>query len=260
LKPAESSGQPNKVEPTEENPKTEESITLSPKVSALARKEQQQRQREAALREREKALEAKLADAEKFAQLKSKLAAKDYTAVDELGLNYEEFVKHELGKQPVSPEEERVRKVEQELAAFKKAQEEKVIQEYQANQVLWKNEITKVVKDNDEFSTIRELEAEDLVLQHVNESFDEDGVELTVEQAAKEIEEALIERAKKFANLSKFKKSEEPKVLGAPKIKTITQSMTTLPPKNTSKPFHLMSESEQIAEAYRRVQMQKQQR
>ena len=42
-----------------ESPKAEESVTLSPKVSALARKEQAQRQREQQLLRRERELEAK---------------------------------------------------------------------------------------------------------------------------------------------------------------------------------------------------------
>jgi hypothetical protein len=101
-----------------------------------------------------------------------------------------------------------------------------------------------------------------MVLQHVNDSFDEDDVELTVEQAAKEIEAEAVKRAEKFASVSKIKQrfSEPPKVLGAPKTapKTITQSMTLSSEKAASKPFHLMSESEQIAEAIRRVQAAKQ--
>lgn len=242
----------------------EETVTLSPKVSALARKEQQQRQREATLKAREEQLAVKIADAEKYAQLKAKIASKDYSAADELGLDYNEFLRHELDKQPVSKEEERVRRLEEELASFKKSQNEKVEEEYKTNQSLWKNEITKLVNDNEDFSTIKELGAIDLVLQHVNESFEEDGIELTAEQAAKEIEEALIARAEKFASLSKIKNktAPEPKVLGAPKsaTKTITNNMTTLPPKNTSKPFHMLSEAEQIAEAFRRVQAQRTQR
>ncbi len=243
----------------------EESVTLSPKVSALARKEQAQRLKEKALLQREKDLADKLAKAEKFEELTKKLANKDYSAADELGLQYEEYVKHELNKEATkNPEEERVRQLEERLEALQKAQEEKEVKEYQANQALWKQEIVKVAKENDDFSTVRELGAEDIVLQHINDSFEEDNVELTVEQALKDIEEALVARAEKFASVTKVKnKLSENKVLGAPKskISTITQNMTTTPKTaSTSKPFHLMSESEQIQEAIRRVQAAKLQR
>lgn len=243
----------------------QESVTLSPKVSALARKEQAQRAREREIANKERTFAEKMADADKYRALTEKLKNKDYSAVDELGLNYEEIVKHELNKEAAkNPEQERVRQLEEKLSAIEKAQEENVVKEYQANQALWKQEIVKTIKENDDFSTVRDLGAEDIVLQHINDSFEEDGIELTVEQAAKEIEDALLEKAEKYASVSKIKnKVPEARVLGAPKTKvsTITQNMTTTPKTAvTSKPFHLMSESEQIAEAIRRVQAAKLQR
>lgn len=245
----------------QEAPTPEESVTLSPQISALARKEQAQRKREQALVQREKSLEAKLADAEKYAQLKSKLAAKDYSAADELGMTYEEYTQYLIDKQATSdPAELRYRKMEEELSSVKKNQEEQVIKEYQANQSLWKEEISKLVDGNEEFSTIKDLEAKDLVLRHINDSFDEDGIELTAEQAAKEIEAELVKRAEKFASVTKIKnRIQEAKVLGPPKSssKTLTQNMTVTSQKPSTKPFHLMSESEQLAEAIRRVNASK---
>jgi YesN/AraC family two-component response regulator len=241
----------------------EESVQLSPKISALARKEQAQRKREQALAQREKALADKLADAEKYAQLKSRMSSKDFSAAEELGLTNEEYVQYQLDRQAsLDPTEQRIRQAEEKLTQFEKAQEERTVKEYQQNQELWKQEISKVVSENPEFSTIKELGLEAMVLQHVNDSFDEDGIELTAEQAAKEIEEEAVRRAEKFASVSKIKQkfSEPPKVLGAPKTspKTITQGMTVTSQKQSAKPFHLLSESEQIAEAIRRVQAIKQ--
>lgn len=242
-----------------------EEVALSPKISAIARKEQAQRAKEKALNEKERTFSEKMADAEKYQQLKAKIAAKDYSAAEELGLTYEEYLKHEVNKEASKdPEKERVKQLEEKLSALEKAREEDTVKEYQANQALWKQEIVKVVKENDEFSSIRELEAEDIVLKHINDSFEEDDVELTVEQAAKEIEDALLARAEKFSSISKIKnKAPEGKVLGPPKTspKTITQNMTTTPKTaSMSKPFHLLSESEQIEEAIRRVQAAKLQR
>jgi len=243
---------------------TEESVTLSPKVSAIARKEQAQRAREKEFADKERTFAEKMADAEKYRVLTEKLKNKDYSAVDELGLQYEEIVKHELNKEASKdPAQDRVRKVEEELAALKKQREEDEVNTYKANQALWKQEIVKVVAENDDFSTIRDLGQEDAVLQHINDSFEEDNTELTVEQAAKEIEEVLFARAEKFASVTKLKnKVPEGRALGPPKtaVKTITQNMTTTPKSVQSKPFHLMSESEQIAEAIRRVQAAKLQR
>lgn len=241
-----------------------ESITLSPKVSAIARKEQAIRAREKALIQKEKEQAEKLAKADKYEQLKTKIANKDYSALDEEGVAYEEYVKHELNKEASKdPAAERVRQLEEKLSAVQKAQEEAVVKEYQANQALWKNEIVRVVSENPEFATIKKAGKEDLVLQHINDSFEEDDVELSVEEAAKDIEEALKGKAKEWAALLETdEKVPEAKVLGAPKTKinTITQNMTTTSMKPVAKPFHLMSESEQIQEAIRRVQAAKLQR
>ena len=249
--------------PGAESPGTEESVTLSPKISAIARKEQAQLRREREFAAKEKALEAKLADAEKYAQLKSKLANKDYSAADELGMTYDEYTQYLLNKKDPDPSEEKFRTIEEKLSAFEKAQEEKEVNEYKQNQLLWKQEISKLVGDSEEFSTIKELGMEEAVLRHVNDSFEEDGVELTAEQAAKDIETELVKRAEKFASVTKIRqKFEAPQKLGPPKSspKTITQNMTVTSKTPSSKPFHLMSESEQIAEAYRRVQAAKQTR
>lgn len=238
----------------------EESVTLSPKLSALARREQAHRQREQALKQKEQALAEKLAKADRFEALQSKIAAKDYSAAEELGLKYDEYTEHLVQKQAKEdPAAERVHRVEQQLEAMKKAEEERVIKDYQANQALWKAEVSRVVASSEDYSTIKELSAEDIVLAHINDSFEEDGVELTAEQAAKEIEAALVERAEKLASISKLKnRAEAPRKLGAPK--TITQNMTVSSEKPVRKPFHLMSDSEQIAEAIRRVNEAKQQR
>jgi hypothetical protein len=250
--------QENTTETVAEPPVQEESVRLSPRLTALARKEQVQRRREQALVQRERALEARLADAEKYSQLKGKIAAKDYSAADELGLTYEEYTQYLLKKQnDTNPEEQRYRQVEEKLSILQKAQEEQTVKDYQQNQALWKAEIAKVVSENPLFSTIKELGAEGAVLQHVNDSFDEDGVELSVEEAAQQIEDELFKRAEKFSTVSKLKaKGEAPKALGAPKTSTntITQNMTVTSKAPSRKPMHLLSESEQWAEATRRVQ------
>ncbi len=254
---------------TKEEPKVPadpgESVTLSPRISAIARKEQAARQREQALVQREKDLAERLAKADKFDSIQKRIEAKDYSAAEELGMTYEQYSDYLLSKKAPDPQEERYKKVETELDALKRKQAELELKEYNFNQNLWKQEISKVVSAGEDFSTIKELGAEDVVLQHINDSFEEDGVELTVEQAAKDIEEALVARAEKFASVSKIKtrlgQPAEARTLGAPRTsspKTITQNLTVSSEQTKpSKPFHLMSESEQIAEAIRRVNMAK---
>jgi len=241
---------------------TEETVTLSPKISALARKEQAQRQRELALKRREQELEEKLAKAERFDKIQAKIKAGDYSAADELEMDYEKLTNHEIEKRSAKdPQEEKYRTLDEKLAQVAKKQEELEVREYQANQTLWKQEISSFVKANEEeFSSIlhQGKEAEEAVLRLINDSFEEDGIEYTVEEAAKLVEQAIVERGERFYSLPKLQKKFGEK-LGPPKTspKTLTQTMTVTSEKQSKKPFHLMSESEQLQEAIRRVNEEK---
>lgn len=241
----------------ESPPPAEESVRLSSRISALAREKQ-------ALRLQRKQMESQIADAQKFNQIKEKLKNKDYSAAEELGMTYEEYTQHLLNKQASEdPEVQKRMALEEKLLKLEKAQEEQTLREYQNNQNLWKKEIARVVTESELYPTVKELSMEEAVLRHINDSFDEDGIELSAEDAAKEIEEELVKRVDKYSNLSVVKKKyEESRSLGPPKSgpKTITQQMTVTSQKPVNKPFHLMSESEQIAEAIRRVQAEKLQR
>ena len=266
VKPAEKPAETPANAPIPDVPR-EESITLSKGASAILRKEQAVRAQQKALAEKERTFAEKMADAEKYHKLKQKLEAKDYSAIDELGVPYEEIVKHEINKEAAKdPAQERVKRLEEEMAALKKGQEEQTVKDYEANQALWKKEISRVTAESSDFPLVKKkgADAEAAILQHINDSFEEDETELTVEQAAKDIEEALSSKAKEWASLleSDENKVPEAKVLGAPKTKvsTITQNMTVTSKEVKPKPFHLMSESEQIQEAIRRVQAAKQQR
>lgn len=249
-----------KQETINESP-PEESVKLSSKISALARREQIVRQKELQLKRAQQENSGKLQDADKFAQIREKLKNKDYSAAEELGMTYDEYTQHLLNKQASEdPQEMRHRELQEKLERLEKAQEEQTVREYEANQKLWVADIARVVSESQDFPTIKELGAEEAVLKHINDSFNEDGVELTTEEACKEIEELLVQRVEKYSNLSVIKKKyEDSRSLGPPKTgpKTITQQMTVTSQKPVVKPFHLMSESEQLAEAIRRVQAEK---
>jgi len=260
VKPKEEVAQAVTSEETAAAP-VETEVALSPKISAFARKEQAQRQREFALKKREKEFADKLSKAEKYDQLKEKLAKGDFSAVETEGLEYDKYAEFKVKElEAKDPREERLIKHEQELAELKKQLEEKEVKEYQLNQQLWKNEISKTIGESEEFRALKKDPGMvDLVLQHINDSFEEDNVELSAEQAAREIQLALRERAKKLAPYLEDEEVPKQKSLGAPKSspKTITQNMTVTPKTLQSKPFHLMSESEQLAHAIRKVQEDK---
>ncbi len=264
-KPTEIAGQPitNNSPAAESAPVPEESVRLSAQVSAIARKEQAFRQREQALKEREKAIEARLLDADKFGKLKEKISAKDFSEAEALGLSYEDYTKYVLEKQEgEDPKEARIRALEERLAAKEKDEETSAANQYEETIGEYKKEIAKLVSLDPEFSSIKELKREDAVLQLILDAFEADGEELTVNEAARQIEDYLVDYGKKFTSLPKFKTTNEEakpqeveqRMLPRPMVgRTLTNDMTVNSEKRPLKSLQHLSESERYAEARRRV-------
>lgn len=245
--------------PAAESAPPEESVRLSAQVSAIARKEQAYRQRELALKEREKAIEARLSEAEKYDQLKAKMSAKDFSEAESLGLNYEEYTKYVLDKQGgEDPQIAELKALRAKIEALEKGTEESAANQYEETVAEYKKEIARAVSQNPEFSTIKGIEGgQQAVLQLIVDSFEEDGTELSVAEAAQLVEEQLVEKGKRYTSLPKFQTTPEvepERVLPRPMVgKTLTNEMTTSSEKRPYKSLQHLSEPERYAEARRRV-------
>lgn len=245
--------------PAAESAQPVESVRLSAQVTAIARKEQAYRQRELALKEREKSVESRLAEAEKYTQLKDKFSAKDFSEAEALGLSYEEYTKYVLEKQNgEDPQQARINALEAKLESVEKGLEESSANQYEETVSEYRKEISKLVSENPEFSSVKELKREDAVLQLILDAFEADGEELTVNEAAKQIEDYLVDYGKKFTALPKFKTLQEvvpeQRQLPRPMVgQTLTNDMTVSSEKRPLKSLQHLSESERYAEARRRV-------
>lgn len=240
---------------------TEESVRLSPAASALARKEQQFRQREQAFKQREQEFAAWKEKAEKYDQLTSKMSAKDYSEAEKLGLSYDEYTKYKLaqanGEDPVA----------QELAALKakideltKGQEESANRDFEDSKSFTQKEIAAAVSNNPEFSSIKHFgeKGHQAVLQLMLDSLEEDGIEMTVEQACKDIEAEIVAQGKEYSALPKLKPAPVAQETELPQPKPSASTLTNnmLPPSGDQGPkksLQHLSESERYAEARRRV-------
>lgn len=232
-----------------------ESVKLSPQLSALARKEQAYRQREQALKARERELEAKLADADQYSQLKTKFSSKDYSEAEKLGLNYEEYTKYLLDKQSgEDPQTQAFKALEAEVQALKKGKEESAAQEYEETVAEYKKEINQLIATTSEFPRTKKLGRQDAVLQLILDSWEQDGTELTIAEASKDVEAYLSALAKDLTLESPV--VEEPRRLPPPRpgTKTLNQNMAAVgTDAKPLKPLQYLSEAERYAEARRRV-------
>lgn len=222
--PAAAEGQTNTTEP----PKAVTQEVPSPQLAQLARKEKallaQQREikvQQAALLAREEAIKASQAptiDQSKYISIED-LTKNPWDLLAKHGVSYDQLTQQALN-QP-SPEQRALNQTIDELKSeikslkdgqdtVKKTYEEGQKQAYTqaVNQI--RNEAKQLVANNPNFEAIAHKNAVNDVVQLIERTFHEDGVLMTVEEAANEIENHLIEEAISLTKLNKIQQRLKP--------------------------------------------------
>lgn len=250
---------PNINDSAEEQPASGASLPLSPQATALARREQKARQFEQSLKAKELALETERQEIADLKAIKAQLAVGDYSGIEK-HVDYEKFAQHKIGKDPRAEE---LDKVNARVAAMEDAQKKDIDQRYEMA-INQRKVAVKALVAGDAFPAIKEMKADDAVVQHILDTWENDNVDLSPEEAAKEVEAVLLERANKWAALVKPKETEtvaDKKELPPLKTTTLSNNMgSTGEVKLPTKPLHLMTEQERYQEAYRRSQEKLRQR
>jgi len=237
-------------EPAAEVPaKVEEPI--SSQYAVLARKEKALRQRDAQLRQREAAIRASEAaskapatpsfDASKYVS-KEDLLKDPFGVLGTTGLSYEQLTERLLNAP--SPEQQKqqeyTRKLEARLAALeeeqgnsKKTFEQREQESRKQAVTQIRNEVKKLVIADPTFETIKETNSYNDVVELIEQTFDKDGILLTVEEAAQQVEDYLMEEAMKLAKIKKIQQRLAPPAAAASKpapqqqLKTLTNSVSS---------------------------------
>lgn len=230
LQPSETKGQ---IDSTEGNPSEVKADTktseepLSAHYAILARKEKAIRQRDQQLKAREAAIKAqedaaKLTpptpsfDQSKFVD-KERLTQDPFAVLSELGLSYDQLT--ELAMNAPKPEQlavlNEMKALKAEIAAMKgetKKSFEQQAQE-QRNQAITqiRNEVKHLITNDVQFETIKATDSIDDVVSLIEKVYDKDGILLSVEEAAQQVEDYLIDEAIKIAKLSKIQQRLQPK-------------------------------------------------
>lgn len=246
--PVEPVSQPDTSIAPVEAPK-EAADQISPKFAALARKEKALRSQYQAIKAKEEALKAKELEYQSKYIQKDKLTQDPMAALQELGITYDQLTNLVLN-QP-KPEELAFQRLQKEIDSVKESQTQtqKNYQEQQTkayeqavNQI--RNE-TKVLVDSDQaFETIKETGNVEAVVELIRSTFEDSGTLLTVEEAAKEVEDYLTDEYSKLASLKKVQERLKPKLeqvleekqkqsQPSNQLKTLTSSVTG----NSSKPM-----------------------
>jgi len=247
--------EPSGQTPTVEAPSDKASVSekgteepLSPQYAVLARKEkalrakaQAQEQafkaKEEALVAREEALKAKEAEYQSNYISKDKLKTDAWSVLNELGYSYEQLTQEALNQSQESPAQraaiQRLEAKIQQLEAENKksqttAQEQQTKAYKQAVEQIRRDTTALVESDPTTYEAIHKSGSIDEVVALIEQTFKEDGVLMTVEEAAQEIENYLVEESLKYAQFEKVKKRLQPATPPAAEQKAeTTQSQPT---------------------------------
>lgn len=230
-----------------EEPLSTQFAILARKEKALRAKAQEFRTQQDSFKAQQAAFEAEKGQLQSRSEesFKQRLAKDPIGALAEVGLSPEEVANLMLNPSKVDPGVQRVmERMEAEIKALKDAQEnsKKASADQQSNAYKQavsqiRLEAKKLVSADDSFETVRETGSVDDVVDLIERTFKEDGVLLDVEEAARQVEEYLIEEAMKIAKIKKIQQrlspasKTDPKAPGAApqqqQMKTLTNNIST---------------------------------
>lgn len=182
---------------------------LAPKFAALARREKALRAERLAI-ERDRAQWKADQEAQKTSFIpKARFKEDTWGALEEAGLTYEQLT--DLALSNPNSSDPMIREMQRQIKAVKDAQEKTTsqladsqkAQDEQARKLI-RNEVKLLVDANEDFETIRAMDAHDSVVELIEAVLEDQGTLMDVSDAAKEIEDYLFEeQAMKIAKLKK---------------------------------------------------------
>lgn len=222
--------------------KTKEEAPLSSQYAILARKEKALRTNFQSFKAEQEAFKAEKAafEAQKTSQpqgdnYKERLQQDPMGVLGELGFTPEQLANMILNPTKVDPYvQSEMNKLKEELKALKGEQEKtnknnesQQTQQYQQAVAQIRLEAKNLVSQDPAYETIKETNSVNDVVELIEETFKSDGVLLTVEEAAQEVENYLIEEAMKIAKIKKIQQRLQP-APKQPELKQGQQPMKTL--------------------------------
>lgn len=233
--------EPNIQEPkAEDTPLSRQFAQLARQERALRQKQQQQdlaiKAREQALADREAALIAKDQEYKSGYMPKESLKNNPLQALLDAGVTYDDLTQQILNNSnPIDPRvQTTISKLEAKIQQLETAAEETKTtyksaqeQQYEAAVKQIRTDAQNLVKNDPNYETIRETNSVKDVVDLIVRTYNEDGVLMTVEEAADAVEEHIIEEAVKLSRLGKVTKklqSVAPKASPTPQQTAVPQS------------------------------------
>lgn len=180
------------------------------KLAQLAKREKQMTSRIMELKAKEDEIKKLEADYAKNYIPRSRLAEDPISVLQEMNLDYNKL-SEQFSKQPnaLDPQflqmQQRIKELEEAQNQTKNEFKENQSQQYKQAINQLKNEVTSLVETDESFETIKETNHQDAVVELIAQTFQSTGKLLTVKDAAREVEDYLLDEALKMMNLKKIK-------------------------------------------------------
>ncbi len=197
-----------------EAPKEDQRAQL---LAQMAKKEKALRDAQRALSAEKEQLQARIQESEKSwkEQLRAQLLQDAHGTLQNLGIGYDQITQSILNAG--NPEDLKFQALQREIQNLKLSQEQaaenaKKASQEQEQQIMkqMRTEVGLLVDGNEEFETIKAMEAEDSVVELIKQTFDQDGVLMNVSDAAKEVEKYLFEKLTAWTQLKKLQAKSQP--------------------------------------------------
>lgn len=195
------------------------------RFAQLARKEKALRIQARQMQEQKKAFEEQQAKIQPQQDWKPRLKTDLIGMLAEAGLTHEEAANALLNSRP---EDVQLRSLKAEIQALKDAQT-KTVSDVEASQKKaydqavkqLTREVTLLVDGNDAYETIKATKSQEAVVSLIEQTYKDDGILLSAEEASQQVEEYLLEEAVNLSKLKKVQKVLSPPVEEAPAQKTV---------------------------------------
>lgn len=183
---------------------------LDPQYAVLARQTAALRKAQQELKRQQEAWKAREAEYVPKSLFKEDVGK----ALAEAGISYDQLVESQLAD-PKSPEQQKIAALEERLAKFEASSQEQANTAYQQALKQIERDTDLLVSSDPAYETIKATGSNKEVVNLIEAVFKAEGHVLTVEEAAKEVEDLLTERSiesvKKLSTLSKIREKLEPK-------------------------------------------------
>jgi len=232
-----------------QQPLSNQLAMLAKREKALRAKQMQQeaqiKAKEDAIRAKEEALAAKERDYSNGYYSKDLVKQNPLKILADAGVTYDDLTQQILNQSQTNPYTEaqiskleaRINQLAQENEQFKQQSSSQQEQAMQTAMNQIKRDVRQLVAKDPAFETIKATNSMDDVAELIKQTYERDGYVMSVEEAAQEVEEYLLEEAAKLMKLNKIQQRLQPKVQAsnAPQVGNNKQSQTPSQPTQTMK-------------------------